>query len=848
MAREEQIIKIKIETGKATKNVAGLSGEVDKVSKKSTTATKGLAGAFGAVKTGVLNAIPALNAFKVALISTGVGAIVVAVGALVGVLAKAAGAGAEFGKSLSGLKAVSGATEQEMEALSTQAKELGASTAFTASQVVQLQTELAKLGFSARDIGNSTPAILDLAASLDVDLASAAEFAGSVVRSFGLDTEDTQRVVDVMALSTASSALNFGALQESLKMAAPVMKATGQSVEKTAAMLGVLADTGIKGSLAGTGLSKTFIALNKEGISLEDAMEKVRGSTDQLGAAVDLVGVVGAKSLLNLANSGDKIAELEQTFLDAGGAAKDIAETRLDNLAGDTTKLGSAWEGFLLSIEDGDGIINKLQRGAIQLLTKGITGLTETIRFLSFFFNDAWEGMKNTADATGDVIGGSLSWLGAKIKTFANKALLQIAKIPIIGRAIDKDAAKRRIKEASKSLDEAESKIREGRQKFAEQRVKDATFWARYQADRTKKIAAEGEKAKNKELEEIANEQAEKDKKAAEEAAKQREKDLQKIADIEKKYAKMSEDLDDITALAKAQRKRQRALEELEAVKLSAEEKRKAEQAINAYYDDLEAKAAETDAKKLNEEKLKLFTFDKDIEKTDFEERRARLAEQRQLLLDDEILNEEQRSLILKQLNDADLAVKKEEADALFAIEQKKRQDKYDTLDAVASVAGAESKVGQALLIAKQAMQLQETLMDLKRITFKGTQAVGEAGVNAAQNVSESSKIGFPQNIITIAAAIGQGVSIISSVKKAVAKTKAAGTGSAVAPTAPAAGRPASEALAPAFNVVGASGSNQIAEALGSANDRPIKTYVTATDVSSAQSMERNIVEGATIG
>ena len=146
-------------------------------------------------------------------------------------------------------------------------------------------------------------------------------------------------------------------------------------------------------------------------------------------------------------------------------------------------------------------------------------------------------------------------------------------------------------------------------------------------------------------------------------------------------------------------------------------------------------------------------------------------------------------------------------------------------------------------------MQLQETLMDLKRITFKGTQAVGEAGVNAAQNVSQSSKIGFPQNIITIAAAIGQGISIISSVKKAVAKTKAAGAGSATAPTIPAAGaRGASEALEPAFNVIGSSSSTQIADALGAANDRPIKTYVTSNDVTSAQSMERNIVDNATIG
>ena len=135
----------------------------------------------------------------------------------------------------------------------------------------------------------------------------------------------------------------------------------------------------------------------------------------------------------------------------------------------------------------------------------------------------------------------------------------------------------------------------------------------------------------------------------------------------------MSEDLDDITALTKAQRKRQRALEELEAIKLSEEEKAKAKKAINDYYDELEEKAAETDAKKLNEEKLKLFTFDKDIEKTAFDERRARLAEQRQLLLDDEVLSEEQDA-ILKQLNDADLAVKTDEAKQLEAIEQRKEK------------------------------------------------------------------------------------------------------------------------------------------------------------------------------
>jgi len=845
MAKQEQIITIKVETGQAKSQIAGVNKQLDKTSKTAKKSGKGLAGAFGAMKTGILSAIPALRAFSAALVSTGVGAIVVAIGTLTSMFVSAARKGAEFEKALSGLEAVSGSTEAEMTALSNQAKELGASTAFTASQVVKLQTELAKLGFTVGDIQNSTPAILDLAASLEVDLASAAEFAGSVVRSFGLTTEETQRVVDVMALSTASSALNFGALQESLKVAAPTARAVGVSVERTAALLGVLADTGLKGSIAGTGLSKTFIALNKEGISLEDAMDKVKNSSNQLNTAVELVGVVGAKSLLNLANSGDKIGELEEKFNNAGGAAKDIAETRLDNLAGDTTKLGSAWEGFLLSIEDGDGILNKLSRGAIQVLTLAIQGLTDYMAFMDFAFKDAWSAIKETTGATVDVVGGLFGVLGAKIKTFTNKALLQIARIPIIGRMIDKDAARKRIKEAANALDEAEKRIQEGRERAAQQAVKNATFMVRFRKSQETKAILSEQKKQNEALEELQKQKDEEDKKAEEERLKQREKDLEAVAKLEEKYLKKSEDLEDQTALAKAQRKRERALEELNALKLSTEEKRKAEKAINDFYDEEERKAKiEDDNKKLEEDqkartkKFEELQLEKEFEQLDFEERRNVINERRALLLEDETLSETQRQALLQEF-----------ANAEEQLDRDKIASKQAALQAVANIAGAETKVGQALLIAKNVLALKETMLDLKRITFKGKQAVAEAGVNTAQNVSNSSKIGFPQNIITIAAAIGQGISIIGQVKKAVSKTKASGVGNASIPTTVNAPSPrgSTETQAPAFNVVGASGQSQIAEAIGGQSDRPIKAYVTSNDVTSAQSLDRNIVEGATI-
>ena len=187
----------------------------------------------------------------------------------------------------------------------------------------------------------------------------------------------------------------------------------------------------------------------------------------------------------------------------------------------------------------------------------------------------------------------------------------------------------------------------------------------------------------------------------------------------------------------------------------------------------------------------------------------------------------------------ADLAKKESELD------KQKIKDKAAVVDALSQFASAESGIGKALLIVKQGLALQETLMDLKRITFKGAEAIGGAGVAVGQNVAESSKIGFPQNLITIAGAIAQGVGIIKSVKSAVSKTKAsAGSAGASVPNIP---TPAMPSLPAAFNVVGASDTNQLADAIGSQSQEPTRAYVVSGDVTSAQSMDRNIVEGASI-
>ena len=342
-------------TKKATAGVGKLGATAATAGKVGGKGMGFLSRGLGAAKGAILSMIPALGGLTAAFAATGIGAIVIALVALVAGFAKAISTGAKFGKALSGLKAVAGATDKEIGALSSQAKSLGASTAFTASQVVKLQTELAKLGFEASEIQEATPAILDMAAALDVDLASAAEFAGSVVRSFGLETTETKRVVDVMAKSASSSAQSFGTLVESFKLAAPTARALGISVEETSAYLGALANNGLKGSIAGTGLSKSFIMLHKQGLTLNEGLEKVRNSSDGLTTAIELVGIIGAKSLLTLATAGEDIEKLNEQLANTAEGAQDAADNmafdKLDNLSGDVIKLGSAWEGFLLSID-----------------------------------------------------------------------------------------------------------------------------------------------------------------------------------------------------------------------------------------------------------------------------------------------------------------------------------------------------------------------------------------------------------------------------------------------------------------------------------------------------------------
>lgn len=283
-----------------------------------------------------------------------------------------------FEQQSANLASVLGKTSEQITALTKDAKRLGSITSFTAKEVLQLQTEFAKLGFNETQILNATEATLSLAAATGTELSEAAAVAGATLGGFGLGASETQRVVDVMAKSFSISALDMEKFKEAMKNAAPAARAVGLSIEETTALLGNLASAGITGSKAGNALKNTFIQLNAKGLTLEEGLEKVKNSQDQLGTATKLVGRIAATSFLQLANGTETTKELTESLNNAGGAAERMARTQLDTLSGQTKLLSSAWEGFILSLEDGGGVLGGVMGNAIRFVTDFLGLMTDT--------------------------------------------------------------------------------------------------------------------------------------------------------------------------------------------------------------------------------------------------------------------------------------------------------------------------------------------------------------------------------------------------------------------------------------------------------------------------------------
>ena len=206
---------------------------------------------------------------------------------------------------------------------------------------------------------------------------------------------------------------------------------------------------------------------------------------------------------------------------------------------------------------------------------------------------------------------------------------------------------------------------------------------------------------------------------------------------------------------------------------------------------------------------------------------------------------------------------KEDEAKVEIQLEKQKSAAKLKALGQLVSIFGAESKMGRAALIGKQLLAAQELLIDLGVIKSKAGKAIATAGLDGAESSSsvatglaKTLKLGFPAAIPALIGYAATAVGIVSGVMAATKKTKSVatglggsggGSGSVSPPTIPKIEIPQTESLPPAFNVVGASNTSQLADAIGGQSQQPIQTYVVSSDVTTSQEMERNIVTGASI-
>jgi len=276
-----------------------------------------------------------------------------------------------FEASVSKLAAVLGTTADKLGRMTDSAIELGRKTQYTASEVVQLQTELAKLGFAEPDILAMQESVLKFAAAVGTDLPSAAARAGATMRGFDLTAQEATDMMNVMAVSTSKSALSFNYLDSTLGKLVPVAKSFGLNTEGTIALLGTLANAGIDAGSAGTALRNIMLKLADSSSDLnkqlggqpkttEDlikAFERLREKEIGLDEAAKLVDVRSASMFLTLVNGADNVKELYAELGNANGALDAMYETMTHNVQGAVKEVQSAWEGFILSLRGSTGIL-----------------------------------------------------------------------------------------------------------------------------------------------------------------------------------------------------------------------------------------------------------------------------------------------------------------------------------------------------------------------------------------------------------------------------------------------------------------------------------------------------------
>lgn len=323
---------------------------------------------------------------------------------IVGVGAAAVKTATDFEAGMSEVKAISGATGSEFDALRDKAIEMGAKTKFSASDSADAFKYMAMAGWDASQMMDGIAGIMDLAAASGEDLATTSDIVTDALTAFGLQASDSAHFADVLAQASSKSNTNVGLMGETFKYVAPVAGALGYSIEDTAVAIGLMANSGIKGSQAGTALRSTITRLAKPVGEAKDAVEELKisitntdgtmkplsqtmvelrekfaGLTEEQKTqyAAMLAGQEGMSGLLAIVNASDEdFQKLTDEINNANGAAEDMASVMMDNTAGAVEQLKGA-------LESAGILIGEKLTPYIRQLAEWITGLVEKFNSLS---------------------------------------------------------------------------------------------------------------------------------------------------------------------------------------------------------------------------------------------------------------------------------------------------------------------------------------------------------------------------------------------------------------------------------------------------------------------------------
>jgi TP901 family phage tail tape measure protein len=347
---------------------------------------------------------------------------------IVAVGAAALATASSYEASMREVQALTGGTASEMELLSGQAKKMGADTQFSATQAADAMSQLIKGGFGVTETYDALPGVMQLAAAATIEIADAADIATNVLSGFGLEVNELARVNDYLAQTANASDTDVRELGEAFKYVGPVAKGAGMSLQETTATLGLFAENGIRGSMAGTALRGAITALlnptdkvaNKldelgvNAVTANGQLRPMNEIVDQLAKSgattADIMQIFGQRAgpamVALLAQGGGALRNFTGMLEDSRGVAQNLADSKMGGLSGAIEQLKGSLETLAITVGE-SGLL-----GFATGLAEGVVGIVNALTKVPKPAMQAGMAIAGIAAASGPAI-----WAFGKIAT-----------------------------------------------------------------------------------------------------------------------------------------------------------------------------------------------------------------------------------------------------------------------------------------------------------------------------------------------------------------------------------------------------------------------------------------------